>query len=458
MAVRDFDLIVVGTGAGLEVSSAAAGQDWRVAVVEDGPFGGTCLNRGCIPSKLLIRSADVKELVDRAHLWGIEAEVKGIEWRAIVDAVNQEIDGESSQIAEANEEAENTSVYRGSARFVAEKTLVIGGEEIAAPNIVIAAGSRPRVLDISGLTDTPYLTTDNAMRLEMQPRKLAIIGGGFIAAEMAHFFGGLGTEVSIIQRSERLLRSEDEDVSRAFTQAASEKYDVRLNTTVAKVTHDGREFELRLEGGSEGTLNCDSLLLATGRVPNTDTLDVAATGVETDDAGFVRTDEYMETNVPGIWALGDIAGYYMLRHNANLEATHVAHNLLNPDDRIAVDHHGMPHAVFSSPQVGAVGLREIEAAGRGKPYLVGHADYSEVTYGMALHDETGFVKVIVDEESSEVLGCHIMGTDASILIQEAALLVRHHLPYDAVTSAVYIHPALPEVMQSAFGSLHSHAH
>ena len=457
--MSQFDLIVIGTGAGLEVSSAAAAEGWQVAVIEEGPFGGVCLNSGCIPSKLLIRSADVKDLVDRAHLWGINAEVKNVNWGAIIEAVNHEVDSEAAQIEAANAEAENITVIRGRARFSGEKTLVVGETEVTAPYIVIAAGSRPRVPEIAGLAEAPYLTSDDAMRLEQQPRKMAILGGGFVAAELAHFFGTLGTDVTIVQRSGLLLRHEDDDISRTFTRELQDRFEVCLDTAVREVEYEDGQFRLRLNHQGEAQpLTCDALLIAAGRVPNTDTLEVSAAGVETDDEGFVRTNKYLETTVPGIWALGDIAGYYMLRHNSNLEASHVANNLLNPEKRIAVDHHGMPHAVFASPQVGSVGITEAEAERRGKPYLVGRAEYSDVTYGMALRDESGFVKVIVDEESGEVLGCHILGTDASILVQEAALLIRHHLPYDAITSSVYIHPALPEVVQRAFSAVHSHAH
>ena len=333
----------------------------------------------------------------------------------------------------------------------------MGGTAITAPNVVIAAGSRPRIPEIPGLAGTPYLTSDTAMRLESQPHRLVILGGGFVAAELAHFFGALGTEVTIVQRSDRLLTREDDDVSAAFTKEYGQKFDLCLNSSVKQVRHDGVEFQVTIEqGGETAGLVSDALLVAIGRVPNTDTLDLRSTGVELDDRGFVRSDEFLQTNVEGIWTLGDIAGHYMLRHNANLEAEHVAHNLLDPKNRVAVDHHAMPHAVFASPQVAATGLTEREARASGRPYLVGRAEYAGVAYGMALRDDAGFVKAIVDGESGEVLGCHIMGTDASILIQEAANLMRQRLPYDAFAASVYVHPALPEVMQSAFGSLHSH--
>ncbi len=317
--------------------------------------------------------------------------------------------------------------------------------------MIIAAGGRPFVPPIPGLEGTPYLTSDNALRLMSQPRRLVVLGGGAIAAELAHFFGGLGTEVTIVERGPTLLSGVEADVARAFTEVYKRAFDVRLSTNLTRVDYTNGVFSLTLErDGATSDLSCDALLIATGRVPNTDTLNVAATGVELDERGFIKTDEYLETGVKGIWALGDIAGNYMLRHNSNLEAAYVAHNVLNYADKQPADHHGMPFAVFASPQVGSVGMTEAEARKTGRKLRVGRAEYSDVTYGISLHDNDGFVKVIADAETREILGCHILGADASILVQEVANLVRMRQKTDAITQAIYIHPALPEVVQKAF--------
>jgi dihydrolipoamide dehydrogenase len=197
----------------------------------------------------------------------------------------------------------------------------------------------------------------------------------------------------------------------------------------------------------------DALLIATGRVPNTDILAVSSTGVETDDRGFVETDQYLETSVPGIWALGDIVGKYLLKHSANLEAAYAAHNIFNPENKVAVDYRAMPHAIFASPQVASVGITEQQANDQGRHYVTSTYDYYDTAYGSSIEDRDGFVKVLADPDNGEILGCHIIGTDASMLIQEAVNAMRMGLTTNAITQSIYVHPALPEVVQRAFGAL-----
>ncbi|KPK47949.1 MAG: dihydrolipoamide dehydrogenase [Dehalococcoidia bacterium SM23_28_2] len=452
--MQSFDLIVIGSGSGLTVSSEAADLGLAVAVVEHGPFGGTCLNRGCIPSKMLIHSADVMETIRRADLFGISAQVSGVDWDFIVRRVANTIDADAQAIEEANRQHPNITVFKDTGRFVGRKALEVGGKRITAETIVIAAGTRPRVPDIDGLTDVPFVTSDEALRLPKQPRRLAIVGGGYIAAELAHFFGALGTEVTIVHRRPRLLRLEDDDVSALFTEVYQRRFTMLLNTVVRRAYRDGETIALELASdGQQRTLTTDALLLAVGRVPNTDLLDVAQTGVAVNDRGFIKVDEYLETDVPGIWALGDIVGRYLLKHSADLEAAHVAQNILNSENKMPVDYHAMPHAIFSSPQVASVGLTERQAQEQGLPYVAGTYKYYDTAYGFSIEDKDGFAKVIAQRETGEILGCHIIGSEASILIQEVANAVRMRLTTEAISQAIYVHPALPEVVQRAFHSL-----
>jgi len=374
-------MIVIGSGSGLEVSSEAADRGLSVAVVEHGPFGGTCLNRGCIPSKMLIHSADVMETIQRAGLFGISAQVSAVDWGSIIKRAVDTVDGDAQAVEEGNRRHPKISVFKDTGRFIGDRVLEVGGERITAERIVIAAGSRPRVPDIDGLADVPSITSDEALRLPRQPRRLIILGGGYIAAELAHFFGALGTEVTIVHRGPRLLRQEDDDVAARFTEVYQRRFTLLLNTVVQRAQHHGDE--IGLEVGTDGrtqALTADTLLLAVGRVPNTDLLDVAKTGVAVDDRGFVRTDEYLETTVPGIWALGDIVGRYLLKHSANLEAAYVSHNIFNPDNKVAVDYHAMPHAIFASPQVAGVGLTERAAREQGLPYVATVYSYYDTAY------------------------------------------------------------------------------
>ena len=452
--MQHFGLMVLGSGSGLEVSSEAAGLGLSVAIIEEGPFGGTCLNRGCIPSKMLIHCADVMDTIKNAHIFGIKATVQGIDWQAIIARAVDEVDADARAIEEGNRQADNITVFKGRGRFTGAKTLEVNGEEISAEIVLIAAGTRPMVPDIPGLVGVPYITSDEALRLPEQPRRLAILGGGYIAAEMAHFFGALGTEVTLIQRGPQLLRAEDDDVARRFTEVYLRKINILLNTRISRAESRGHEIVLEVSSeGSTGEVLADGLLVATGRVPNTDLLNVAATGVEIDERGFVKTDEFLETNVPGIWALGDIVGKYLLKHSANLEAAYAGNNIFNPDNKVAVDYNAMPHAIFASPQVAGVGLTEREAIEQGFDFAVASYDYSDAAYGSSIEDRDGFVKILAERHSGEILGAHIIGTDASILIQEVVNAMRAGLNVRSITQSIYVHPALPEVVQRAFGEL-----
>jgi len=392
--------------------------------------------------------------VRRAGLFGIKAEVTAIDWKAIVERVTSMVDSDALAVEQGNREAPNITVFKGNGRFVGQKVLEAAGERITAETILIAAGARPTVPDIDGLKDVPFITSDQALRLPEQPRRMIVIGGGYIAAEMAHFFGALGTEVTIVEIAPRMLLQEDDDVGSRFTDIYRRKFTLLLNASAKSVKQEGGHLTLDVESKERRqTLSVDTLLVAVGRRPNTDLLDVAKTGVGVDERGFVKADEYLETEVPGIWALGDIVGRNQLKHKANLEAVHVAHNIFNPQRKVAVDYHAIPHAVFASPQVAGVGLTEQQARQQDLPYVSASYAYIDTGYGAAIEDEDGFVKVLANRETKEILGCHILGTDASILIQEVANAMRMRLTVEAITQSIYVHPALPEVVQRAFWSL-----
>ena len=452
--MNTFDLMVIGTGSGLDVASDAAEMGLSVAVVEEGPFAGTCHNRGCIPSKMLIHSADVMETIRTADRFGIRASVESVDWPGIMRRVFTDIDEEAAEIEEANRSNPNITVFKGSGQFTGPKTLEVNGESIRAETVLIAAGTRPMVPPIAGLDSAPYMTSDEALRLTEQPESMIIVGGGYIAAEMAHFYGAMGTDVTIVYRGGNLLRTQDYQISRRFTEISQSKFDVRLHSEILRVAPDGNGIRMDMStNGGANTLVADKLLLATGRISNADRLQVQNCGVEVDGRGFVTTNEYLETNVPGVWALGDIVGRYLLKHSANLEAVYVGHNMFNPDNQVAVDYNAMPAAVFSSPQVASVGITEQEAEKAGTHYVTATYDYSDTAYGASILDLDGFVKVLADPETREILGCHIIGTHAAMLIQEVANAMRMHLTTDAITQSIYVHPALPEVVQRAFGEL-----
>lgn len=318
--MRNFDLIVIGSGSGLDVANAAAQHGMKVAVVEKDRMGGTCLNRGCIPSKLLIHSADIAEIIKRSELFGIKVDKFSIDFDSIVKRATNIIDNESDGIKNAFSEIDNPKLYQNECRFTGKKTISVGDETISANKILIASGTSPAIPKINGLDGSAYITSDEALRLQKQPRTLTIIGGGYIAAELAHFFGALGTRINIIEWGNFLLKHEDIDISKKFTAVFSKKYGVYLgyNTQSVNKKKNGM-FHVVAKNSAGKTLNLDSdqLLIATCRTPNSDTLALENTGVKTDEKGFIVLDDYLETNVKGIFALGDAVGHYMFKHSAN---------------------------------------------------------------------------------------------------------------------------------------------
>ncbi len=451
---KRFDVIVIGAGSGLEISSEAANRGLKVAVVEQSAFGGTCLNRGCIPSKMLIRSADVMDEIKRAQLLGINAKVLGIDWNFIMKRANGFVDKEARELEQANKEAKNITVYKTTAKFVGKKKLKVGKDVITADKIFICAGTRPSIPPISGLDKVNYITSDEALRLKKQPASLVIIGGGYIAAELAHFFGSLGTKVTILQRSGWLVTAEDSEIAQVFTKVFEKKHNVILNSSINRVFKQGKNIAVEYTvGAKKQVVSAEQLLVATGRIPNTDILEVEKTGIITHKPGFITTNEFMETNVPGIWAIGDIAGVYLFKHSANLEAAYANYNAFNPKNKAKVPYDAMPHAIFSSPQIAGVGMTEDALKEQKIPYVVGKYAYYDTAYGKSIEDKDGFVKVLADPKTRQILGCHILGSDASILIHEVVVAMKGKLGVNGILNAVHVHPALPEVVQRAFSSI-----
>ncbi len=444
--MQKFDLIVIGAGSGLDVMSAAASRGMKVALVEEGPMGGTCLNRGCIPSKILIHSADVMQTIKRASEFGINVGKVSVDFKKVM-ARGRMVDEEARGIEESIRKAKNITLFKERGMFSGPKTLRLKGGEITADKIVIAAGTRPSLPPVEGLDKVPHMTSDEALRVEKLPEKLLIIGGGYIACELAHFFGSMGSDITILQRNVRLLPDEDEEIGQKFTELFSKKCNVLLGFSAKRVEKKGGK--VLVYGPDGGAVEGTDLLVATGRVPNTDILDVGKCGVKTNKYGYIETNEFMETSVPGVWALGDIAGKYLFKHSANLEAEYVTLGLLG--HRHPVDYTAMPHAVFSDPQVAGVGATSQEL--KGEDFLVGYYKYSDTGMGEAMAEKDGFVKFITDYEG-KILGCHIMGPDAATLLHEVLVSMKAGNSHvKDIVNTVHIHPSLSEVVQRGAGSV-----
>ncbi|MFW5918608.1 MAG: dihydrolipoyl dehydrogenase [Halanaeroarchaeum sp.] len=461
----EFDFLVVGTGSGLDVANVAANRGQSVAIVEKDDVGGTCLNRGCIPSKLLLYHADVLHTVQHADEFHIDATVNDVAFSELVREVNEEVSGDSESIRRGLRSSDRHTLYEGEGRFVDDRTIEIvdgadAGERLRAETVLIAAGSRPNIPPIDGIEAVDYLTSREALQLETPPEHLLIVGGGYIAAELGHFFGTFGSDVTVVGRRPNLLPEADADVAEAFTERFADRFPVhpgyaatRVEQSDAGVTLEARPYEYGddpglVDGADPITVTGDTLLVAAGRTANADILDVEAAGVQTDERGFVETDEYLRTAAENVWALGDVVGEYLLKHNANHEARTVVQNIFG-DDLSPVDYSAMPFAVFAHPEVAGVGATEADLRASDRAYAKNTYRYEDTARGQAMHAD-GFVKVLIDLDG-EILGCHIVGPEAATLVQEVVVAMEAGSgTVQDIRTPVHIHPALPEVVQRAF--------
>jgi mycothione reductase len=463
--MSDFDLAIIGTGSGNSVLTPEF-EDWKVAIVERAVFGGTCLNAGCIPSKMFVIPADrMVEAAEASERLDVDIEARSADWPAMRDRVFGRIDPIAAGGTEYRHSQDHVTVLHGDGRFVGDHRLAVRSPdgtttEITADRFVLAAGARPRVPDVPGLQGTPFHTSDSIMRIDELPEHLIILGGGFIAAEMGHVFASLGSRVSVVHRGDRMLRHEDPDVSKRFTDTFCERIDTYFHAETTSVEHRDGRFVLSIDQKPEAVqlpghrrcseLHGDVLLVTTGRDPNGDQLAVTETGVQLDHHGYVITDDTLATGVPGIWALGDIRNPLQLKHLANQEQRVVSHNLLHPHAPISIDQRVVPHAVFSHPQVGSVGSTVLELRAEGRMFIEGHCDYAGVAYGWALEDTTGFAKVLIDAADATILGAHIIGPQSATLIQQIAQAMQFGITADRLArDQIWCHPALPELLENA---------
>ncbi|MFE0508907.1 mycothione reductase [Streptomyces sp. NPDC058964] len=451
--MRHYDLVILGTGSGNMLLDEEF-DHLRTAIVEPDRFGGTCLNRGCIPSKMFVITADAVEDARSAARLGVHAHVDPVEWKAVRDRIFNHIDPLHDSAVNYRRE-KGVDVYIDEGHFVAPKVLEVKGEQITADTFVVAVGSRPVVPGTPGLDSVNYHTSDTIMRIDELPASMVVIGGGFIAAEFSHVFSAFGTCVTILQRGPRLLTAEDEQVSARFTELAAQRNRVLLNATVTSVEPhgDGVSVTVACPDGTH-VIEAASLLVCVGRRPNTDRLDAAAGGLELDEHGHIVTDSAYRTSVPGVWALGDAVNHFQLKHMANAESRLVRHNILHPEDVRTLTNRVTPHAVFTNPQIASVGLTEQEARRREMDYLVNVRNYAATAYGWALEDTTSFAKILASPADRTILGAHIIGPQAATLIQPLIQAMALGSTVDQVASGVlYIHPALTEVVEQALLAL-----
>ncbi len=451
-----YDLAIIGTGSGNCIVDERF-ADKRVAICEQGVFGGTCLNVGCIPTKMFVYAAEVAQTIRAAARYGVDAHIDRVRWDDIVSRVFGRIDPIAVSGEDYRRSAPNVDVYDRHIRFGAVQPdgryllRTDDGDEFTAEQVVIAAGSRPVIPPAILDCGVEYYTSDDIMRIPELPEHLVIVGGGYVAAEFAHIFSALGVRITLVIRGGTMLRHLDDTLSERFTHIASSKWELRTRRNVIGSHQDRSGIVLELDDGS--TLGADAVLVATGRTPNGDLLDAEQAGIEIDD-GRVVVDEYQRTCARGVFALGDVSSPYELKHVANHEARVAQHNLLcdwdDTDAMNATDHRYVPSAVFTDPQIATVGLTENEAIAQGFKVSRKIQDYGDVAYGWAMEDTTGIVKLVADRETGQLLGAHIMGHQASSLIQPLIQAMSFGLPAAQMAHGQYwIHPALPEVVENA---------
>jgi mycothione reductase len=450
--VQRFDLAIIGSGSGNTLVTPDF-DDWNIAIVEQGIFGGTCINVGCIPTKMYVHPADLAQGALEAGRLGVDAHVDRVRWADMRDRIFGRIDPIAAGGADYRRHGRNTTLFETHAEFADPHTLRLGtGELIEADRIVIATGSRATVPDVVRGAGVPFHTSDTVMRIDDVPRRVAILGGGYIAAEFAHIFSAFGAQVSLVLRGDKLTKHLDHDIAVAFTKQLRERLDVRTGFNLSALHLENDAVCMTLDDGQ--MLEADLLLVATGRVPNSDTLNLATAGVETHADGRVKVDAQQRTAVPHIWALGDVSSPYQLKHVANHEARVVAHNLAHPDQPIETDHRFVPSAVFTHPQLATVGLTEAQAEEQGLSFVTAVQAYGSTAFGWAMEDTSSLCKLVAERGTGRLLGAHLMGEQASVLIQPLIQAMSFGLTaHEMARGQYWIHPALTEVVENALLAL-----
>jgi mycothione reductase len=458
--MEQFDVLVVGSGSGMLVASAAVDQGFKVALVEQGKMGGTCINVGCVPSKMLIYPADLLATLKDSGKLGVNAKVDSVDFNNIMTRMHELVNHDSGAQAAAVEATPNLTWFKEKGEFISDYTMQVGSQIITARVIFIASGAHTTVPQIKGIENIGYLTSDSVLELQSPPKTIVIVGGGYIGMEYGHFFSAIGTKTTIIQRPFRVVPEEEPEISDLLKSELEKRMEIYTGYEALEAKQDGTTKTIvakNRQDGSTREFSAEAVMVATGRVSNAAALKPEKSGVKLDDHGFIIVNDYLEASKKNIFAFGDCIGKQMFKHVANYEAGVAWHNSLH-DQKAAMNFSAAPHAVFTHPQVASVGLKEEEAK-RGNRILVGMALYKDTAMGAAMGFPEGFVKVIVEQETGKILGAHIIGPEASILIQEITnAMVTEKGDFGPIARGMHIHPALNEVVQNAFGNLHEHVH
>jgi dihydrolipoamide dehydrogenase len=441
-----YDAVVIGSGqAGNPLSQKLADEGWSVALIEKDYLGGTCVNTGCTPTKTMIASAQVAHYARHADVWGVQSQDVRVDLAKIVARKDRIVNQWRSGVEKKVADRKNLRLYRGAARFVAPHKIRVNQEEIESERIFINTGSRPSIPSFEGLDRIDYLTNASIMQLRELPAHLLVIGGGYIGLEFGQMFRRFGSDVTIVHRDDHILPREDADVTEAL-QKALEKEGIRfvLKARPTGVEKQNGQITLKVAtaGGSE-IVRGSHLLVATGRRPNTDDLGLESAGVQVTSEGFVKVNGRLETNVPGIWALGDVKGGPAFTHISYNDYQIVYANLIEKKN-LSTDHRLVPYAVFTDPQLGRVGLTEKEARAAGHKLRVGKIPTAWVARAIERDETAGLMKVVVDADTDKILGAAILSAEGGELVQILGFVMLAGASYKLLKGAVYIHPTMAE--------------
>jgi len=459
--MKQYDFISIGTGSAMNIVEAMIQENpkVRVAVIDKDEPGGICLTRGCIPSKLLLYPAELVRTVEKARTFGIDSEIKKVDFKAVMERMRNIIHLDINKIRQGLSQSKHIDYYPEAAEFVAPYTLKVGKETITAKMIVLCTGSKPSIPSIKGIEKTGYLTSDTILKISELPKSIIIVGGGYIAAEYSHFLSSMGAKVTVLGRNPQFIPTEEPEVSALAKRELGKHVAIYTNHEVqeAKVTSDDKKrlVAVNRETGKNLEVTADEILIATGRAPLSDLLHPEKGGIKTDRRGWIVVNEYLEASQPNVWALGDANGKYPFKHVANHESAIVYYNAVLKR-KVKADYHAVPHAVFTYPEIAAVGLREKEAIEKygADKLLIGFYRYEDTAKGEAMDAKDYFVKVIVEQDTMKILGAHIIGPYASVLIHEIIpLMYTQEQSAKPIRDSMHIHPALSEVVDRAFRSL-----
>jgi len=458
--MKEYDLISIGTGSAIGIVEAMLSENpkAKVAVIDKDEPGGICLTRGCIPSKILLYPAELIRTIEEAKTFGIDCEIKNVDFKAVMERMRDLTQLDVTQIRQGLVQSKHVDYYPEAAEFVAPYTLKVGKETIKAKMIVLGTGSKPAVPPIKGIEKTGYLTSDTILAINELPKSIIIVGGGYIAAEYGHFLSSMGAEVTIVGRNPQFIPEEEPEVSALAKRELGKHVKIITNHEVKEAkASKGKKMLIAVnrETGKKLEVKADELLIATGRASLSDVLHPEKGKIKTDKRGWIVVDEYLQTSQPNVWALGDANGKYPFKHVANYEALVVYNNAVL-GQKMKADYHAVPHAVFTYPEIASVGLGEKEAIAKmgEDKLLIGFFRYEDTAKGEAIDAKDYFVKVIVERDGMKILGAHIIGPQASVLIHEIIPLMytgeQSSMP---IRDSMHIHPALSEVVDRAFRSL-----